>query len=109
MGGFAGQVEKNESEEQREWDGERSYNGSANTDQKENQNDQDENHAVKQILFHSTGGDTDQIAAVVIRTNPHVARQHGLVDFLGPAFDRFQDVLGLLSAAHQNDAFYGIV
>ena len=109
IGGFAGEMQKNEGEEQRERNGERGDDGGADADQEEDQNDQHENHAAKEIAFDGVGGDADQVAAVVIRTDADVARKHGLVDLFGFLLDAFEDVLGLLAAAHEDDAFDGVV
>ena len=51
----------------------------------------------------------DQFAAVVIRMNLDVGRQDLVVQFFGLGLHSLQDVLRLLSAQHENDAFDGIV
>ena len=96
-------------EEQRKRNGQCGDDRGANADQEKNQNDQNKNHSAKKISFDSVGGNADQVAAIVVGTDAHVAREHSLVDFFGLALDAFQNVLCLLAAAHQDDAFDGVV
>ena len=41
-------------------------------------------HAAQEIAFDGIGCNADQIAAVVIRTDPHIARQHATRLFRAP-------------------------
>src|SRR5258708_31660878 len=107
--GFASQVEEDEREKQGERNRQRRDNGGAKTHQEKNQNDEHKNHAAKQISFYGVGGDADEIAAVIVGTDFHVGRQKCLVNLFGFSLDAFEDVLGLLAPAHQDDAFDGVI
>ena len=63
------------------------------------------------IRFRSTvlRGFLDQLAAVVIRQDLDVLREHVIVQLLGHLLDLLQHHLGLLAHAHQDDAFDRIV
>ena len=109
IGGFAGRVQKDEGEEKSERNGERGDDGGAEADQEKDQDDQDEDHAAQEIPFDGVRGDANEVAAVVVGTNFHVGREKRLVDLLGFFLDAFEDILRLLAAAHQDDAFDGVV
>ena len=64
---------------------------------------------MEQIVLHGIGGELYQLAAIVIWIDFDVRRQNALVQFLGLRFHSFQNILRLLSAKHQDDAFHGIV
>ena len=107
--GFARQVEEDEREEESERNSQRGDNGGAEAHQEENQNNEDENHAAKKISFDGVSGDADEIAAVIVGADFYVRRQERFVDLVGFFLDAFEDVLGLFAAAHQDDAFDGVV
>src|SRR5262249_23436163 len=106
---FSREMKKDKCEKQRKRNGKSGDDRGPYADQKENEHDQNQNHSAQEIAFDGVGGDADKIAAVVVGTDAHVARQHGPVDFFGLSLDAFQNVLRLLAAAHQNDAFYGVI
>src|SRR5258708_7447248 len=106
---FAGKVEKNKSKQQSERDGKCGDDGSTHANQKKDQDNQNQNHSAKQIAFYGVGGDANQIAAVVVGPDANVARKQIFVDFLGLSLHTFENDVGLLAAAHEYDAFDGIV
>src|SRR5277367_1487519 len=109
VGGFAGGVEKDEGKEKSKRNRESGDDGCADADEKKDQNDEHERHAAKKILFNGVGGDFDEIAAIVIRTHLHVGRKKIAINFGRFFLDALKDVLRLLAAAHQDDAFNGVV
>src|SRR6266851_2623595 len=109
IGSFAGKVKKNKSKQQSERDGEGGDDGSTHANQKKDQDNQNQNHSAKQIAFDGVGGDANEIAAVVKRTNLDITGQKSLVNFFRFSLNALEDVLRLLAAAHQNDAFDGVV
>ena len=76
---------------------------------KKMQNEKNQKHAAEEIAFDGVGGDADEVAAVVVGMNLYVGRKNAAVELLGFLLDAAEDVLGLLAAAHQDDAFDGVV
>ena len=62
-------VKHDEGEEQRERNGEGDDDGGAEADQEENQDDQNQDHAAKQVGFDRVGGEVDELAAIVVGMN----------------------------------------
>ena len=89
--------------------GERHDDGGAEADQEEDQHDQHQHHAAKQVGFHGVGGELHQFAAIVERMNLYVGRQDLPVQFFGLCLDSFQDGLRLLAAAHEDHALDRVI
>src|SRR5260370_6679129 len=102
-------VKKKKSKQQSERDGEGGDDRRTLANQKKDQDNQNQNHSAKQIAFNGISGHANQVTAIVVGPDANVARKQILVDFLGLPLHSFENVLGLLAAAHQNDAFDGIV
>src|SRR5580704_2671447 len=109
VGGFTSPVQKNKGEEQGQRNGQRGDHRGAKTDQEENENDKDQRHAAEKIAFDRIGGDANKVAAVVVGTNLHVRREQRPVDLLGFLLHPLENVLCLLAAAHQDDAFDRVI
>ncbi len=75
IGGIAPSVQKNESEQQSQRNGQGRNQGGAHASQKEDEHDQHQQHPAHEIAFHGVGGDADQVAAIVVGTDFHVGRQ----------------------------------
>ena len=99
-------IKANSSDER---NGEGDNDGGAEADQKEDQHDQHQHHAAKQVVLHRVGGQLDQFAAIVKGMDLYVRRQNLPVQFLGLGLDALQNVLRLLAAQHENDAFDRVV
>ena len=93
----------------RERNGEGDDDRRAETDQEENQNDQHQDHAAEQVVFDRVRGQFHQIAAVVVGMDLDVWRQDVAVEFLGLGFHALQNVLRLLAAQHEDDAFDRVI
>ena len=93
-------VQKNEREQKSERNCHRNDESRADADQETNQNDENQNHASKQIRLDSIGGEFYEVAAVVKRPHLDVRRQDVLVDLFGFFFDALQHGLRLFTAAH---------
>ena len=50
----------------------------------------------------------DEIAAIVIRTDFDIGRKQVAIDFDSFFLNAFEDILRLLAAAHEDDAFDGV-
>ena len=109
VGGNVVGVQDDKREQQRQRNGERNNDGGAEADQKKDQDDQHQHHATKQVRFHGVGGESHQLAAVVVGMDFDVGRQDRAVQFLGFCFDTLQHGLGLLAAAHEDHAFDCVV
>src|SRR5580704_12675701 len=102
-------VEHDEGKQKRERDGEGNDDRCAEADQEENQHDQNQHHAAKEVGPDCVRSQVYQFAAVVIRMNLNVRREDLAVQFLSFCFDSFEDALRLLSAQHEDDAINRIV
>src|ERR1035438_5393353 len=102
-------MQHDEGKQQGQRNGERHDDGRTKIDQEENQDNQHQDHAAEQVVFHGIGGQLHQVAAIVKGVNLNVGREDLLVEFLGLSFDALENVLRLLSTQHENDAFHRIV
>jgi hypothetical protein len=109
VSGFAGGVKKDEGEKQRQGYGECGNHGGAQADEEKNENQKDEDHAANEVPFHGVGGHADKIATVVEGTNLDVGRKNVAIEVLGLFLNALQYVLRLFTAAHQDDAFHGVI
>src|SRR6185437_7675177 len=98
-----------ERKEQAERNGQRDNHRGTDAEQEKEQHNHNQNHAPDQVAFHGVGSELYQIAAIVKRTDLYIFGQDGTVEFVRLLFHRFENVLGLLIAAHQDDAFNGVV
>src|SRR5579859_5769493 len=107
--GYIVRVEHDEGKQKRERNGQSHNESGAEADQKEDQHNQNQEHAAKQICFHGVGGQVHQLAAVIIRMNLDVGGQYLAVQFLSLCFHSLEHVLRLFPTQHEDDAFDGIV
>ena len=109
IGGNVVGVQHDEGKQQRQRNGERDNDGGAEADQKEDQHDQHQHHAAKQIGFNRVRGQVHQFAAIVKGNDLDVWRQDAAIQFFGLGLDSLQDILRLPAAEHENDALDRIV
>src|ERR1700682_185454 len=102
-------MQENKGEEQSQWDGQRGNDSGANTDQKKNEHDKDQDHSADQVPFDGVRGDAHEIAAIVERMDLDVRGKNAAVEFFRFLLDATKDVLGLLAATHKDYAFHGIL
>lgn len=107
--GFAGRVQEDEGEQQRQRNGQGCYDGGARAHQKKDEYDQNKDHAAQKIPFNRIGGHPDEVAAVVVGPDFYIGWQNAIVEFDSLLLNPFQYILRLFSSAHQDDAFNGIV
>src|SRR5208283_3817462 len=69
VGGFPRPVQKDKGEEESQRNGKCGDDRGAETHQEEDQNDEDKDHAAKQIAFDGIRGDANEVAAVVVGAN----------------------------------------
>src|SRR5487761_194721 len=103
--GMQAEKRKKEREGNRESDDHRG----SEAEQEKDQNDQHERHPHQQVVLDGVDGQPNQIAAVVGGVDFDVLWQDVLIEVVCFGLDSFQDVLGLLAGAHQDDAFDGVV
>ena len=101
-------VETDERKEQREWNRDRNDEGGADAEQQQSEHHQHEHHAPDQVAFDRPRRFRDQIGPIVVRDDLDVRRKHAPVQRLGHLLDLLQHQLGLLSDAHEDDAFDGV-
>src|ERR1700676_980182 len=109
VGGFTGGVKKDEGEEQGERDGKSGDDGGADADQEKDEHDEDEDHAANEVPFDGIGGHADQVAAVVERADFHVRGKNVAIEVCGFLLNGLQNRLRLFAAAHEDDAFDGVI
>src|SRR5271156_5610637 len=107
--GHAIGVQKNEGEKQCERNRQSHDNGGAHADQKEDEHDEDQGHAQQEIVLDRGHRQPHQVASVVVGPHFYIGRKNMFVQFFGLFFHTFQNVLRLLAAEHQDDAFDNIV
>src|SRR5580692_1707286 len=107
--GFTGGMEKNESEKKSERHSERGNDGGSDADKEKDEDDKNERHAAKEVPFDGVGSDLDEIAAVVVRADFDVGGQKIAIDFDCFLLDTLENILRLLAAAHEDDAFDSVV
>ena len=109
VGGFAGSVKKDEGEEKSERNGKCGNDRSADAYEEKDKDNENEHHAAYEIPFDGVGGHFDEIAAVIVGANFDVGRKKIAIDLDGFFLDTLKDVLRLFAAAHEDDAFDGVV
>src|SRR3954454_7112505 len=102
-------MKHDEGKQERQRNGKSNNDGGANADQKENQHDQYQHHAAQQVAFDGVCSQVYEFAAVVERLDLYVMRKDVAIQFFGLRLDVLQNILRLLAAEHENDAFNRII
>ncbi len=102
-------IQADEREQQSKRDGDGDYQGRAKAEKHQAEDRQHQEHTEEQILLHRMCGLLDQEGAVIIGDNLDVRWQHALVQIVGQLLDAFEYYLRLLSDAHEDDAFHGLL
>src|SRR5215469_3485702 len=102
-------VQNDEGKEQRQRNRKRDDDGRANADQEKDKDNQHQHHAAQQVGFNRVGGEPHQLAAIVVGMDLHIGREDRAVQLIGLRLDSFKNVLRLLAAQHENDAFDSVI
>ena len=103
------EIQADEREQQREWNGRRDDQTGTKIVEKEYEDDDDEQYAPQQILLHDIRRQLDQIGPVVKRHDLDVLGQDLFVEFLRLRLDAFQNVLRFFAGAQEDHAFHRVV
>ena len=102
-------MQNDKREEQGERNRQRDDDRSSGADQEKDEDDQNQDHSAGEVPLHRIRGQADQLAAVVKGADLDVGRKNLTIELVGLRLHGLEHHLGLLAAAHQDDALDGIL
>ena len=104
IGRNVAQVEPDGGKEQRKWNRERDDERGAHIQQKQEQNDADQNHALGQVVHHRVQSEMQQVAAIEHGNDFHAGRQKAVVKFVDFLVNGVERGLLFRAFAHEHGA-----